>query len=59
MTNHTSEEKKGPQEGKFQGQQTPDWDELVNGAVRVGTGLGSTVLSGLSEALECDVRNLL
>ena len=52
MTNHTSEEKKGPQEGKFQGQQTPDWDELVNGAVRVGTGLGSTVLSGLSEALE-------
>lgn len=30
----------------------PDLDEIVNGAVRLGTGLGSTVLSGISYALD-------
>lgn len=51
MENHTPDDKKEyyggtPRYG------TPDLDELVNGAVRLGTGLGSTVLSGLSDVLD-------
>ena len=30
----------------------PDLDEIINGAVRLGTGIGSTVLSGISYALD-------
>lgn len=30
----------------------PDLDEIINGAVRLGTGLGTTVLSGISYALD-------
>lgn len=30
----------------------PDLDEIINGAVRIGTGIGSTVLSGISYALD-------
>lgn len=31
---------------------TPDLDEIINGAVRVGTGLGSAVLSGIADVID-------
>lgn len=32
--------------------ETPDLDEIINGAVRVGTGLGSAVLSGIADVID-------
>lgn len=52
MTNHTSDDKNEYRTGAPHYRQAPDLDDLINGAVRIGTGLGSTVLSGLSDALE-------
>lgn len=37
---------------RYTGGDVPDLDEIINGAVRLVTGFGSTVLSGLSQALD-------
>lgn len=52
MTNHTSEEQKEYQKETPGYGPAPDLDELVNGAVRIGTGLGSAMLSGLADVLD-------
>lgn len=51
MNKHTSDNH--PYEPSSQRYGTaPDLDDLINGAVRLGTGLGSSVLSGIADALE-------
>lgn len=45
--NESNHQPNGPRYGG-----TPDLDEIINGAVRVGTGLGSAVLSGIADVID-------
>lgn len=51
MDKHTSNNHPYEESSRHYGT-TPDLDELINGAVRLGTGLGSSVLSGITDVLE-------
>ena len=51
MANHPYEESKSSHQ-KPNNTGVPDLDELLQEAIRVGSGIGSTVLAGISDALE-------
>lgn len=51
MNRHTSDNNPYDETSRHYGS-APDLDELINGAVRLGTGLGSSVLSGIADALD-------
>lgn len=51
MENHSGRDPNAFREKQNSGG-VPDLDEIVNGAVRLGTGIGSTVLSGIADALD-------